>query len=224
MFEMPKKGTLIAGVPFDPRKSGNKFEYIVYPDSAPSDWVEILKNQGYVFVVSPLHDKDISANGEPKKAHYHVLVVWTTAPTKWQTACGICETLNCPCCLPIANLRTKYDYLTHKNDANKAQYDPKDIVCVNGFSISNFEGLAMDEVKRIVIELTKLCFDECITEYSDLMHYLLANEMHDAFDVASNRTVYFSNLCKGIWRKGANNMHIDTETGEVLNDDTKGGC
>lgn len=199
---LPQKGTLIAGVPFDPRRSASKFEFIVYPDSAPSDWIETLQNQGYVFCISPLHDKDTTGQGEAKKPHYHVLFVWNN-PTKWQTAAGLCEITNSPICIPIQNLRTKYDYLTHKNDPNKAQYDPADIQCVNGFAISKYETLTADEVRAKVAELTKLCFELNIIEYADLIAYLLHNEMLDEFDVASNRTLYFSNICKGIWRKSA---------------------
>ena len=32
--------------------------FLVYPDSAPVDWIEILRAQKVPVIVSPLHDKD----------------------------------------------------------------------------------------------------------------------------------------------------------------------
>jgi hypothetical protein len=34
---------------------------VLYPESAPEDWREIIKQSGIVFAVSPLHDRDINA-------------------------------------------------------------------------------------------------------------------------------------------------------------------
>lgn len=216
-MELPKKGTIIAGVPFDPRKSGRYFEYIVYQDSAPQDWRETLKNLGYIFCVSPLHDKDVTGQNEPKKPHWHLLVAWNNS-TKWQTATAVCDVTNGPICIPVSNLRTKYDYLTHKNDPNKAQYDPRDIEHFNGFCLSNYEGLHADEIRQIVANVTNFCFEEHITEYAELVQRLLQNQQFDEFDVVSNRTLYFSQICKGIWRKGGDlsPVSIDPKTGEVL--------
>ena len=52
------------------------FATVVYPDSAPADWKEKLDQLHVAAFISPLHDKDINPNGEPKKAHYHVLVMF----------------------------------------------------------------------------------------------------------------------------------------------------
>lgn len=52
------------------------WQVVVYPESAPADWKERLHKQGIAYDISPLHDKDISATGEPKKPHYHVILDW----------------------------------------------------------------------------------------------------------------------------------------------------
>ena len=47
--------------------------FIVYPDSAPENWRDLLDDQHIAWVESPLHDKDINpTTGEVKKAHYHI--------------------------------------------------------------------------------------------------------------------------------------------------------
>ena len=45
---------------------------VVYPDSAPDNWLQILRDMLIPCFVSPLHDQDYNADGEPKKPHYHV--------------------------------------------------------------------------------------------------------------------------------------------------------
>ena len=45
------------------------FATIVYPESAPENWKSILENEIVPALISPLHDKDINADGEKKKAH-----------------------------------------------------------------------------------------------------------------------------------------------------------
>lgn len=215
---LPNEGTRIAGIPFEKRRSGKVFEFIVYPDSAPADWVDLVAQTGVEFAVSPLHNADISANGEHKKDHYHMIAVWPNN-TKWQTATVLCDIVNGPICIPVIDIRPKYDYLTHKNDPNKAQYNPDDIQHCNGFVLSKYLNLTAAEVSQKVAEITKLCFEFQFYEYADLIKYLLDNDMFDDFDIASNRTLYFSNLIKGIWRKGGQPQKVDFRTGELLNDD-----
>src|SRR5699024_8223215 len=49
---------------------------IVYPESAPENWIDILQKEYVKMVVSPLHDKDVNPDDTLKKAHYHVLFMF----------------------------------------------------------------------------------------------------------------------------------------------------
>ena len=55
------------------KKDERKRNYatLVYPDSAPENWQEILSELKVPVFISPLHDKDVNADGKPKKPHYH---------------------------------------------------------------------------------------------------------------------------------------------------------
>lgn len=55
---------------------------IVYPDSAPENWVDRLGEAHIQTLISPLHDKDLRADGEPKKPHYHVLAMFDNPVTE----------------------------------------------------------------------------------------------------------------------------------------------
>lgn len=39
---------------------------IVYPESAPDGWMDALREQHLQMLISPLHDSDVTADGEPK--------------------------------------------------------------------------------------------------------------------------------------------------------------
>ena len=56
--------------------------FVVYPESAPENWIEQLQLSGAQFTISPLHDKDLNATGEPKKAHWHVIAVYGSLQLK----------------------------------------------------------------------------------------------------------------------------------------------
>ena len=58
----------------DARK--RNFATVIYPESAPENWREILAGYFVPAFVSPLHDKDVNATGDPKKAHHHVMVMF----------------------------------------------------------------------------------------------------------------------------------------------------
>ncbi|MDU7039740.1 MAG: Rep family protein, partial [Lactococcus lactis] len=52
--------------------------FFVYPESAPSNWREILDSYHVPWIESPLHDKDVNSDGEIKKAHWHVLLMFSS--------------------------------------------------------------------------------------------------------------------------------------------------
>ena len=49
-----------------PYKRGRNWTIVVYLDSAPSNWESIIKQEPVA--ISPLHDKDITEDGERKTA------------------------------------------------------------------------------------------------------------------------------------------------------------
>ena len=58
----------------DPRYKTRAWTFIVYPDSAPSDWRDIIDDLHIPWVESPLHDRDQNPMGDQKKPHWHVLI------------------------------------------------------------------------------------------------------------------------------------------------------
>ena len=53
-------------------KRSNKWTFLFYKESCPTDYLEVLEELHIPFILSPWHDKDINRQtGELKKAHKH---------------------------------------------------------------------------------------------------------------------------------------------------------
>lgn len=164
--------------------------FVLYPESAPENWKELLQQTGIQAAISPLHDKDINPDGEPKKAHYHIIITYD-GPTSYNVVKNLTDSLNSPIPQPLEQVRGYYRYLTHKDNPEKYQYDEKDITTINGFDILEYVELTTTEINKIKVEIQKLIRDNVIIEYSILMDYLLDNELKNYWDVASNHTYFF---------------------------------
>lgn len=164
--------------------------FLVYPDSAPSDWVSVLQSTGLSCAISPLHDRDVNPTGEPKKPHYHVIACYS-GPTSYNVVKSLTDGLNAPIPQPLEQVRGYYRYLTHKDNPEKAQYCESDILCLNGFDLADFCELSKSEVLAYKKELQILIRNLDILEYSDFMDYLQDNDLFTLYDIASSNTYFF---------------------------------
>lgn len=169
---------------------GRHFSYIIYPDSAPADWIEQLKSIGLAFVVSPLHNKDINADGTKKKDHWHIIVSWGNTTT-YRAARGLCNILNCPIPQMLRNCNGMYRYLTHKDNPEKHQYkeQPK---CYNGW----VRPLDNADVANIKHEIWQMVYIEDCQEYGELL-MMCEQRGPEFFEIASRNTLFFKSVCDG---------------------------
>ena len=163
-----------------------------------------MRLSGLQVAISPLHDKDVNADGEPKKAHHHVILVYGS-PTTYNNVKALCDRLNQPIPQPLEQVRGYYRYLTHEDNPEKAQYSKSDIQTLNGFDIREFVELTKSEVTKAKREILQLIRDNSITEYADLIDILMdgGEGTADMFDVASNNTLFFKAYLTSQWRRQA---------------------
>ncbi len=166
--------------------------FVLYPESAPADWREQLQKTGLPVAISPLHDQDVNATGEPKKPHYHVMVFYQ-GPTAFSVVERYTKSLNQPIPQPVEQVKGYYRYLTHKDNPEKAQYDEADIQTLNGFDIRDFVEMSKSEVTKYLREVQQFVMDNRILEYADLMEILIqgGESMKNWYDVASSHTMFF---------------------------------
>lgn len=165
--------------------------FVLYPESAPEDWREKIKISGLLAAVSPLHDKDINPTGEPKKAHYHILLVYS-GPTTYNAVAKFTASLNATVPQALESVRGMYRYFSHKDNPEKYQYDEQEICTINGFNIADLVELTKSEVNELKAKILKLIRDVGIIEYSGLVDFLIDNGMTAEYDVAINNTFFFN--------------------------------
>ena len=170
--------------------------FVLYPESAPADWREQLQKTGLPCAISPLHDKDVNATGEPKKPHYHVMVFYQ-GPTSYNVVKRLTDGLNQPIPQVVEQVRGYYRYLTHMDNPEKAQYSPSGITTLNGFDIGDYVEMSKSEVTKVCRALMDYIRENDIMEYADLMDMTMCEGVPpEWFDVASSRTLFFTGYLK----------------------------
>ena len=165
--------------------------FILYPESAPADWREQIKISGLLAAISPLHDKDINPTGEEKKAHYHVILVYS-GPTTYNAVAKFTSSLNATVPKALESVRGMYRYFTHKDNPEKYQYQENEISTLNGFNIADLVELTKSEVNELKAKILQLIREVGIVEYASLIDFLVDNGMTAEYDVAINNTFFFN--------------------------------
>lgn len=99
---------------------------VVYLESALPNWKYLLSDLHIPCLISPLHDKDINPNGEPKKAHYHVLLLFDSVKSE-QQARDVISAFGGVGCEKVNSTRGYARYLCHLDNPEKAQYSMCDV-------------------------------------------------------------------------------------------------
>ena len=165
--------------------------FIVYPESAPADWVEQLVATGLSFTISDVHNKDQNPDGSHKKDHLHGIVSYPNTTTYANVSQLIRSITNGPFPQKCQSVSGAYAYFTHKWNPEKYQYDGSGVKRYNGWE----KTLESTEVSHIMNELTAYIFNEDIREYSEFMVETMAMD-GDYMQVAMNHTVYFNALIR----------------------------
>lgn len=154
---------------------------IVY-DLDFESWFIKLQEACVPFLVSPLHDQDIDPCEQPKKPHYHVLLMFDGVKTQVQ-AKEVFNLVDCVGCEKVASLRGYARYLCHLDNPEKAQYD---INAVKSFGSVDYVGiisLPTDKYDAIADMMDWVDREHCIS-FAKLLRY-----------ARNNNEVWFRSLC-----------------------------
>lgn len=184
------------------------FATVVYPDSAPSDWQDILTEQFVPAFISPLHEHDFNPDGEIKKSHWHVMIMFDSVKTVEQ-ANSIFEKICGVGCEVVQSQRGYARYLCHMDNPEKFQYPIENVRSLCGADYPGTIGLVTDKYKAIG-EMIDYCEENDIYSYSVLLKYARF-ERFDWFRVlCDNGTVVVKEYLKSrAWTNNKNNL-IDT--------------
>lgn len=175
-------------------KRTRNYATVVYPESAPDNWQEILSACFVPAFISPLHDKDVNPTGEIKKPHYHVIIMFDSVKTRDQAE-AIFKLIGGVGVEVVQSIRGYSRYLCHLDNPEKAQYNQEDVRCLCGADYPGTIGLVLDKYKAIR-EMIEFCRDNDIVSYSDLLEFCMV-ERFDWFRVlCDNGTVVMKEYLK----------------------------
>mgnify|MGYP002516608175 CR=1 FL=1 len=146
---------------------------VVYPESAPENWRDILDDYHIEWAESPLHEFDVNPTGELKKAHWHIVLAFD-GPKSYEQVVEILAPLNGPIPQRCHSLKGAVRYFAHLDNPEKYQYSVADIVAHGGFDLTAALAPSSSERYAIVREMIQYVKAEGVTEYQDLMDYAIA--------------------------------------------------
>lgn len=149
------------------------FSTVFYPESMPDNFDELVLGLHVPFLLSPLHDRDISANGEDKKSHYHGVFLFSSVKTPEQVR-ALIEPLGAVGLEVVSDTRAYCRYLCHLDNPEKAQY-PTDLVrAFSGADYASIISSGSDKYKAVG-EMIEFIEENDIISYRQMLHYARDN-------------------------------------------------
>lgn len=143
--------------------------FVIYPDdSAPDNWLEILKSLKTKGFVSPLHT-DLNPDHTEKKPHRHVLLMFE-GKKSFNQVNEICQSLKAPHPQYVQSKVGMARYLCHLDNPEKKQYLPEEVINLAGADYMETIATASD-LDKTISEMEQWCDDNGIFSYAGLSRY-----------------------------------------------------
>lgn len=172
---------------------------VCYPDDLPEGWEGMI--EGVKWACSPLHNRDFNADGTPKKAHFHILLMFSAVKTAAQVVDFLSDlfgTSESGSIVGVAAPQKCSDraalvrYMAHMDNPEKAQYDVSDIRCFGGADVLELLQHNKREIAEMMISIEQFIDDNNITELCDLSAALRQTDIDLYLLVATQHTYYFN--------------------------------
>lgn len=163
--------------------------FILYEDSAPGNWSDLLDEMHIEWVESPWHDRDINSDGEPKKKHKHILLLFQ-GKKSYEQIKQITDNLNSPIPQRCHSAKGTVRYMAHLDNPEKAQYSTSDIKGHGGVDVSDMLRPCASARYELIREMMRFCKEEHIVEFQDLLDYAMQERFEDWFPLLCDNSSY----------------------------------
>lgn len=166
--------------------------FILYPESAPTNWRDIIDEEHIQWIESPLHDKDLNADGEPKKPHWHILLMYESVKDYEQVK-AITEKLIATVPQKCNGARGLVRYMAHLDNPEKAQYNVSDIISHGGADAAELLKPSSSERYKLIGEMIDFIREQDVIEFLDIVSYARDNRFDDWFPLLCDNSAYIVN-------------------------------
>lgn len=181
---------------------------IVYPESAPEHWRQLLDETHIEWIESPLHEFDTNPTGEIKKPHYHVLLLFGGVKS-YDQVCEFIKPLNGPIPQRCHNARAMVRYFAHLDNPDKYQYSISDIIPHGGVDISELLKPSTSERYSLIKEICEYVGANNVTEFYELMDYAMDEKFDSWFPLLCDNSAYIVNQYIKSNRQRIMNMRME---------------
>lgn len=190
------------------KKRRRCFATVIYPESCVPNFKEVIAGWMVQAFLSPLHDKDLNADGTTKKPHYHLLCMFSSLKSDEQIKELINEIKGVGD-EKIVSTVGYARYLIHRDNPDKAQYSASDVISFGGIDYLEYISKSCDDLK-IIEEMTEFCIVNNVTNIRDLW-ILINSEGNTEWKriLCLKSTIWFVNLCKAISFKSKEDRRND---------------
>ena len=172
-------------------KRSNKWAFLIYEESSPSNYRDILEQMHIPYILSPWHNQDIDqSTGLIKKSHKHGALFFDSLKSYSQVSELLQQHLNTPRHIEIImSPKGMFDYLIHASNSDKTLYDINDIESGCGFDLNQFLlDQGQSEVFNNIIDMIE---NHNFIEFQDLVMY--ARQHHPSYlNLIIQRTYFFA--------------------------------
>lgn len=176
----------------------NVWACVIYPDdSAPSNYLEIIRSWLIPALISPVHDADRNADDSEKKKHVHILLYFGSGANKSiDQVRYYTDQLHGTIPIRVNCTNAMIRYFIHKDNPEKHQYDQSELICCSGFEVGNaFDSFADDELMYQQIE--KIIIDHGIYNMFNLVLWLKDYNMIGELRFLRSHTYYIKAVLDG---------------------------
>lgn len=172
-------------------KRSNKWAFLLYQESAPKNYLDILEEMHIPFVLSPWHDKDMNKEtGEFKKAHKHGVLFFESLKSYTQVSELLTEKLNTPSYVEIVmSPKGMYDYFIHAENSDKTLYNIDEIESGCGFELDQF--LITNNHDQFLSTVIDIIEEHNFTEFNNLVRYARV-ENPSLLNLIIDKTYFFA--------------------------------
>lgn len=150
-------------------KRSNKWAFLIYEESAPTNYRDILEHMHIPYILSPWHDQDVDQlTGEIKKSHKHGALFFDSLKSYSQVSELIQHQLKAPNHIEIImSPKGMFDYFIHASNPDKTPYDINDIESGCGFDLNQF--LLEQNQSQIFNDIIDMIEEQNLTEFQSLV-------------------------------------------------------
>ena len=164
---------------------------MLYQESAPKNYLDILEEMHIPFVLSPWHDKDINKEtGEFKKAHKHGVLFFESLKSYTQVSELLTEKLHTPSHVEVVmSPKGMYDYFIHAENPDKTLYNMDEIESGCGFKLEQF--LITNNNDQFLSTVIDIIEEHNFIEFNNLVRYARV-ENPSLLNLIIDKTYFFA--------------------------------